>query len=194
MLKSKIKTYRNVIKSDSYLTHLNRLMLSDNFGWRWIATTAGDDDNLDDNLNGTFYHNLIRCKEYCSEHTNVFMPLIYECIDLSGYKGYTIERARLGLILNRGKPIVHAPHVDYREPHKTILFYLNKSDGATFFYKEEMSLENGDPKRYEQYEVIGQNLFEQNSMVVFDGHTYHSSSAPIHHELRIALNINLISI
>ena len=94
MLKSKINTYRNVIKSPSYLHHLNTLILSDNFGWRWIATTAGEDDNLDGNLNGTFYHNLIRGKQYCSKHTNVFMPLIYECIDLCGHKGYTIERAR----------------------------------------------------------------------------------------------------
>lgn len=190
-----MKTSNNVIKSNLYLDYLNNLVLSDKFGWKYISTTADVRDKLDSNLNGTFYHNLYHhLNNIKSEHYDVFLPLVFELLEASGLNNYKVIRSRLGLLQNRGKSIVHAPHVDYIEPHKTIIYYLNQSDGSTFFYNEDMVVENNLPKMHDTFTVSHQNIYKKNSMVVFDGHTYHSSSTPIQHENRIVLNINLISI
>jgi hypothetical protein len=91
---------------------------------------------------------------------------------------------------------IHSPHCDFIEEHKTLLYYLNKSDGDTYFYSNKFKVnEDGkEPYRYETYDMSYQNYYRQNSMISFDGHTYHSSSSPQHHNCRIAININLFPI
>ena len=79
------------------------------------------------------------------------------------------------------------PHVDKNEDHKTIVYYLNNSDGDTYFYGKR-----NDDVELDNYYVEDKSTFKQNSMVSFDGNTLHSSSSPLYHNVRIALNINLL--
>ena len=79
----------------------------------------------------------------------------------------------------------HTPHTDMlstkdpHRPHKVILFYLNVSDGDTYFYDKE-------------HKIIDSVTPKGNRAVLFDGSLLHSSSKPIEFARRIVLNINLI--
>ena len=70
------------------------------------------------------------------------------------------------------------PHVDSKHPHKVILFYLQDSDGETYFYNDSN-------------EVIDSVTPRENRAVLFDGNLLHSSSKPVNFARRIVLNVNL---
>ena len=68
-------------------------------------------------------------------------------------------------------------HIDSLTDHDVILYYLNDSDGDTYFYKNN--------------KVIKQITPVFNKAVFFDGTTYHSSSKPVKSDRRIVLNLNV---
>ena len=90
-----------------------------------------------------------------------------------------IYRVRLGCLLPDNLPH-HCPHVDFEEPHTTALYYVNKSDGDTFFFPDEDKYVN---------KVNIHIPPERGKMIVFDGLRRHASSSPSK-GYRIALNIN----
>lgn len=71
----------------------------------------------------------------------------------------------------------HGPHVDDDHPHNVILYYVNDSDGDTYFFNN-------------QRKVIKRVTPRKNRMVVFDGDILHASSYPIKSSIRITLNLN----
>ena len=71
------------------------------------------------------------------------------------------------------------PHIDMKEKHKVILFYLNDSDGDTYFYDKD-------------HNIIDSVTPKENRAVLFDGSILHSSSKPVEFAKRIVLNINLM--
>ena len=73
-----------------------------------------------------------------------------------------------------GKP--HNPHVDSHDDHLVALYYVNDTDGDTFFFDERK-------------QVYHQETPERGKMVVFEGAIWHSSSSPSKNE-RYTLNIN----
>lgn len=90
-----------------------------------------------------------------------------------------VFRARLGLYL----PIANAPlhnnmHVDHSSPHMVALYYVNDTDGDTFFFNRNR-------------EVVERVSPKKGRMVVFDGHTLHASSMPSK-DYRISLNIGYV--
>ena len=73
-----------------------------------------------------------------------------------------------------GKP--HNAHVDNEKPHDVVLYYINDADGDTFFFDKDMN-------------VMHRETPERGKLVIFDGSTFHSSSAPSTN-IRMTLNIN----
>ena len=67
------------------------------------------------------------------------------------------------------------PHVDQDYPHTVLLYYINDSDGDTYFFKKKKIIDRVTPK--------------QNRLVIFDGTTHHASSNPSKGH-RISLNLN----
>ena len=99
-------------------------------------------------------------------------------------KSYNIHRLRWCLTTSLNKIHRHTPHTDIfldgaHIPHKVILFYLNDSDGDTYFYDKE-------------HKIIDSVTLKANRAVLFDGSILHSSSKPIKFPRRIVLNINLV--
>ncbi len=192
-----MQQFHNVIQSKSYLNHLNELVLSEKFGWQYLSSTAYEQENQSKPWNFSWYHTLVNKSQPNSQAWDIFLPLVYELVEKTGVKEHYISRVRLGLITRAPYVNVHSPHCDFVEPHKTILYYLNESDGDTYFYSEKFKINPDNPKepfRYENFNVTHQNNYRKNSMILFDGFTYHSSSSPIHHDNRIAININLFPI
>ena len=90
-----------------------------------------------------------------------------------------LHRVRFGMYL----PIANAPlhnniHIDMFEPHTVCLYYVNDTDGDTFFFdKDKNIVERLTPKK--------------GRMVVFDGLTFHASSMPSKGH-RITLNMDYV--
>ena len=60
--------------------------------------------------------------------------------------------------------------------HKVFLFYINDSDGDTFFFNNKEIFKRITPKK--------------NRLVIFDGNIKHAGTHPIKSEKRIVLNID----
>ena len=73
-----------------------------------------------------------------------------------------------------GKP--HNAHVDQQFPHDVVLYYINDADGDTFFFDKDKN-------------IIHRETPERGKLVIFDGSTFHASSAPSTN-IRMTLNIN----
>jgi hypothetical protein len=99
--------------------------------------------------------------------------------DKAGVDSTTLYRARFGLYLPiRDAPEYNNIHVDMPQPHTVALYYVNDSDGDTFFF---------DNNR----EVVERVTPKKGRMVVFDGLTFHASSMPSKN-YRISLNLGYV--
>jgi hypothetical protein len=190
-----VKITHRVLEDKEYLNSLVDLTESNDFPWYYIHTSAHYDD-YDNGWQFSFYHMLVENGEFNrSTFTPDFEKLIYTCVDKAGFSNMKINRVRLGLFTRTESKKVQTPHVDWDKPHKTIVYYLNQSDGDTYFYREKYDRafhQGEDTNPYHKYYVSDVSPYNQNSMVSFEGHTYHSSSSPLNHNVRIAMNINVI--
>tara|TARA_Y100000114_G_C11744302_1_gene320756 strand:- start:365 stop:943 length:579 start_codon:yes stop_codon:yes gene_type:complete len=73
----------------------------------------------------------------------------------------------------------NTPHIDFEEiNHKVILYYVNDSDGDTFFFNKKGN-------------IIKKIKPKKNRCIIFDGDVFHASSNPIKSKDRIVINIDL---
>ena len=73
---------------------------------------------------------------------------------------------------------LNPPHKDMDFPHQVMLYYVNDSDGDTFFFDNEGNLLNRiSPKK--------------GRLVFFNGDLYHAGSNPVRSKDRMIININL---
>ena len=70
----------------------------------------------------------------------------------------------------------HNAHVDSKDPHIVALYYVNDTDGDTFFFDDDLN-------------VVHRETPERGKMILFDGSIKHSSSSPSK-DIRYTLNIN----
>ena len=71
----------------------------------------------------------------------------------------------------------HNAHVDNDKPHLVGLYYVNDSDGDTFFFNDAAD------------EIVHRESAERGKIILFDGKWKHSSSSPSKN-IRMTLNIN----
>lgn len=167
-------SFHNILPLDE-LEGINNLVTSERFEWVYIPTTSGKGDNDFSFVN--LLYNKSETKHHINKHYDAFKNVISKCCKAFGEDEKNLIRARLGLIPNYGRFTIHSPHIDFDYSHTTLLLYLNQSDGGTYFYNNK--------------QIVNESKFEQNKCIKFDGSLYHSSSSPIDHSIRIALNINL---
>lgn len=92
------------------------------------------------------------------------------------------------------------PHVDFFVKHKTLIYYVNDSDGDTFIFKEicrarditrksnlEKLLEIDD--NFSKKTILSRVTPAQGKAVLFNGTNYHSGSIP-RQNLRYVINFN----
>lgn len=90
-----------------------------------------------------------------------------------------LYRARFGLYLPiRDAPKYNNIHVDMHQPHTVVLYYVNDTDGDTFFFNNNR-------------EVVERISPKKGRMVIFDGLTFHASSMPSK-DYRISLNLGYV--
>lgn len=84
----------------------------------------------------------------------------------------------------------HSPHIDTSVPHLVFLYYVNDSDGDTYFFDKFYS---ADSEMNEDELIVSQRLSpKQGRGILFNGHQYHASSSPIDSDMRCVINFCFI--
>ena len=107
-----------------------------------------------------------------------------------------IINIRAFLQLPNGKESVMAnPHTDFGSDvnHITVLYYINDSDGDTFFIDKTNKDVSIKEIENTNYKVIKKVSPKKGRLVVFDGSIYHGSSSPQYNS-RCVINFNLKNI
>lgn len=130
------------------------------------------------------HHLMSHGEDKTSPHFPIIKPVFSSLIDIFG--DITLFRAKVNCTFPdpRVDPLVsQQPHVDLKYddgrivPHTVCLYYINDSDGPTFFYDDNFNI----------IEMVNP---QKGTAVIFDGSIYHSGTNPYENPYRFALNID----
>jgi hypothetical protein len=77
----------------------------------------------------------------------------------------------------------HIPHVDWKEETESAIYYVNDSDGDTFFFNEKPN------QNFTNITVKQRVTPRKGRLVLFDSSYLHASSSPIINNERIIINL-----
>lgn len=157
------------------------------FDWYYYDETIPVDSNH--NINNTidtgqFVHIFFikqNSDTYMSRHLHLVNKIVDEVFNKYKITGPVVTRAKANFLLNnRGthKNSHSGVHVDLDTPHTVFLYYVNDSDGDTFLFNEDGTLQ----KRIQP---------QQGRLLVFNGKVLHASANPIKSTKRWVINIDL---
>lgn len=177
------KVYKGIYKIENFLpprfhVEMKNLLLSKHYPWYYLKNATHDEESGYNKYHFGF-SNAIFVDDVRSFEFSFFWPMIYY-IPVDPEVDLEIIRIRAGMQTKiNDDGCVNDPHRDLKEPHKTLLYYVNESDGNTMFYSDETGKE-----------LIFENAPIENSAVIFDGDYYHASSHPTIVPSRVTININ----
>jgi len=179
--------------SDEILTQL----MGWEFPWGYNTTLSYGDErdskfsSNDQKIKDTdgFIHPLFYDGRKISNYADLVRPLIWFMEEKTKIPVKEVIRMR-AVFVNKNQSFgnfYNVPHVDDEHPHKTMIYYVNDSDGDTVIFKERFSgILNFNKKTIEKTVEP-----KKGKAVVFDGLRYHTGSVPtIGH--RVLININFI--
>ena len=133
-----------------------------------------------------FTHTLYRDGKPQSDFFHEFVPTV-SCLPFSVE---SIIRMKLNLtfpIANPTKELTHGmPHIDFEKgfEYKTIIYYVNDSDGDTFVFNEKVM----EDKLPEKLTVMERVQPKKNRVVLFESNRFHASSNPLVSTDRFVIN------
>jgi hypothetical protein len=159
-------------------------------------------------------HNVIvdRERNYISQEYRVLYPYLVKMMAILGYTEENLYRVRAAMKWPKpgfGSDMYNIPHIDATWPNKTIVFYLNDSDGDTRLFhqrqqKMDVTMEQLPSDVSEEQLILYGNQFikegftvmetvtpKANRLLIFDGMMYHTAGIPVNTERRVILNINI---
>jgi hypothetical protein len=163
------------------------------FSWEYINEVSQWGQDHSQLANYGFAH-VVYNHEYggeTSQYFKVFSPMVYFIEEKFQIPVQKLLRIRIGMqtLLTSKKTIVHTPHVDYKTEHKTLIYYVNTSDGDTIIYDEKFI---DDSKLPEKFTIKKSIQPIKGSAVLLNGLQFHSSSSPSITNRRIVVNINFL--
>jgi len=151
--------------------------------WYYSDTSLNEKDNSLDFYEGPqFTHSFI----VNSKKTSNFLEKILELTDYSKIN-LPIIRLKANLKLNVNNShlgLCNPPHIDFPDEKRdmiTAIYYVDDSDGDTFFYDDS-------------YKITNRVSPKKGRFVFFKGDTYHSASHPRVNKKRIVINFNLLNV
>ena len=141
----------------------------------------------------TFYENSINQNGFALTFDNnssqyfLLQYLIFKSCQKINFEVKEILRVRKRLTYpNKEKYNIPCnQHVDDKNKHIVLLYYVNNSNGDTFVYNKESK--NNNDKKFSSFKKVE---FKRGRVVIFNGKNYHASSLSSNNP-RIVLNINL---
>ena len=158
-----------------------------NFAYRFYNTHifTEDEDPRFTHAPQQLSHQLYDCEEdKSSPHIKILRP-IFDVLK-NKFGNIQLLRAKVNLTFPYPPMVKYEPqmpHLDLQydngEPveHKVLLYYINDSDGPTYFFNESYDIANSINPR-------------QGVGVIFDGDQIHAASNPVFNPFRFVLNIN----
>ena len=178
---------------------IHELLIGPDFSWKFSNYSVSM-DNLDNFFHTNepnrehiqLRHRFMDDDKITSEYYDFIEPLqlVFESHIRS--KVLTTYRIKSNLLINQRGPFIQPPHVDTMEliqegvdclGYKSLLYYVNDSDGDTIFYNEYFT---GQPVGLvtEQQRVTP----KKGRAVIFDSNQIHSGSCPSVSDSRLVIN------
>lgn len=158
-------------------------------------TPSADGIKFLDNVG--FSHSLIMQGKENSTEWALFRPILYFFAARTNVFVKQVLRVRLRLTLqhpDREKFLFNKPHIDlpdYNGPYKTLVYYINDSDGDTFIFDKFFNKEDSiNVLKDIDKKIILQHTPRQGSAVYFEGHQYHAGNTPIKYKHRYVINFD----
>ena len=187
---NKILIFDDVIDLE-YQNIIKEILLGDrqykgyNFPW-YLTHDVTKPAKADSQLRPAFFHGYV---DYPSELSSIFHDLFIRLIQNSCAK---IDKKNVDAIQGRSfcqlpissdKISVDTPHIDIKEDHFVMLYYVCDSDGDTVIYNEKKISEKG-------LTVQKKISPKQGRVVLFDGAYYHTAEQP-NNNIRCIVNYDL---
>jgi hypothetical protein len=136
-----------------------------------------------------------------SEWYPFIRPMVYSIEQAEGQDIQELLRIRVGFLTKIVPSTAYkynTPHVDFLIPHHTACYYVNDSDGDTVLFDKFLS-NVGDVCNEEtlnnygktaDFDVVKRSSPRKNSVCIFNGERFHSSTSPQHHDRRLVITVN----
>ena len=186
---NKILIFDDVIDLE-YQNIIKEILLGDrqykgyDFPW-YLTHDVTKPAKADSQLRPAFFHGYV---DYPSELSSVFHDVFIRLIQNSCAK---IDRKNVDVLQGRSfcqlpissdKISVDTPHIDIKEDHFVMLYYVCDSDGDTIIYNEQV--------KSDRYTVQKRITPKQGRVVLFDGSYYHTAEQPLNN-VRCVVNYDL---
>ena len=186
---NKILIFDDVIDLE-YQNIIKEILLGDrqykgyDFPW-YLTHDVTKPAKADSQLRPAFFHGYV---DYPSELSSIFHDLFIRLIQNSCAK---IDKKNVDAIQGRSfcqlpissdKISVDTPHIDIKENHFVMLYYVCDSDGDTIIYNEQV--------KSDRYTVQRRITPKQGRVVLFDGSYYHTAEQPLNN-IRCVVNYDL---
>jgi len=177
-----------------HVNEIERFLSSVNFPWYYNPSISGAADKLhydnDSNIKDVdgFVHRFSDSNNILSSHSEIIKIILNAIEQKLNFVIKDIRRSRAVLIYKNPSfgNFYQVPHTDYTDPHLTLIYYVNDSDGDTVFFNE--MYEEGNVEKKTLYKKITP---KKGKCVVFNGLRYHTGSVPTDKN-RILININFL--
>ena len=173
---NKIHVIDNVISKEAQ-EEIKNLLYSNSFPWFYVSDITYGEDETNEKRCG-FGHYLVLDKQVNSPYLNTILPIVYNVLQIP---------------LIKEKAVFDDPHIDQKDPHTVILYYVNDNEARTRIYKNQFN------KNIHKKQIIPKtkNLIEyktitpkQGRAVVFNGKYFHTAEQPIKSN-KCILNFNI---
>ena len=188
-MENKILVFDDVIDLE-YQNIIKEILLGDrqykgyDFPW-YLTHDVTKPAKADSQLRPAFFHGYV---DYPSELSSSFHDLFTKLIQNSCGK-LRLENVRViqgrsfcQLPISSEVVSVDTPHIDTKDDHFVMLYYVCDSDGDTIIYNETVESEN--------YTIQQRITPKQGRVVLFDGAYYHTAEQPLNN-IRCVVNYNL---
>jgi len=109
------------------------------------------------------------------QYIDIITPVLNQ-LSIEFQSNIRILRCKFNFLPRGTDPLYHYPHIDDSEEDvMTAIYYVNDSDGDTYFFDNDLKITNTITP-------------EKGRMVLFDSNKFHSSSSPIDNDYRIVMN------
>ena len=183
-----IEVYDNIIDRD-FIENYEAMHINPYFAWFLSSNTYGTvDDDIAENIEcphtkivdgPQFVHTFVKDEQDNSDRALYARDLLRIACDSIGLKPtpFRIKSNLCPLSFSNNKDEHQVPHVDFIDNHYGAIYYVNDSDGPTFFFdKDYKVIKTVDPKK--------------GRFVFFDGEIFHAGSHPNKNNFRIVTNFN----
>jgi hypothetical protein len=188
---NKIFVFDNIITLEEQ-DNIKNILLSDNFNWYYCADITNS-EFVKENPRPGFKHSFLLNQKINSDYYNLILPIVNESCKKINFEINKILRSKaflqLPLNLNNNYTL-DSPHIDIDEKHLVVLYYVLDSDGDTVIFDNKFGQTKTEIK-FEDLNVIKKITPKKGTVVIFDGHYFHSAYQP-KSNLRCVINCNVI--